>query len=106
MAKSGIGDTFGIPISAVGIPWYEEADYPAILAVMTDAQVLPGTFSGWLQRAEEMERKLASQGHKTVRVIIKPQAFAGWCAVRGRANIDANARMAFASEEAARQVGR
>lgn len=105
MAASRIDPASGKKIAATGIPWYEEADYPAVLAMMADADRLPRTHAEWLQRAQKLEREVASQGTRTIRVILKPQAFATWCALRGHAHINAKARASFAAEQAARQIG-
>lgn len=105
MKKSDIGSTPGQKIQAVGMSWFHEADYAAARAIMSDAPNLPPTFAAWTLIAEQRERELTAQGHKVIRAIIDPKAFAAWCASRGYANIDARARIAFASEYAASQIG-
>lgn len=103
--KSGIGPVPGQKIGAVGIPWYSEADYPAVLRIMTDAHLLPATHGKWLERAQQIERNLMGEGHKVIRAVIDPKTFTMWCHLRGLANIDAKARNMWAAEEAARQIG-
>jgi hypothetical protein len=90
-------------ISALGVGWYEEADYPEILAIMEDAAVLPATFAEWRKAADQLVRRFESQGVKVVKAVIKPKEFLGWCATRGL-KINADARTRFANEEAARSV--
>ena len=90
-------------VSALGMPWYEREDYPRILEIMADADKLPDTHADFVKRAELGERQLKSQGHIVVRAVIKPDEFAGWCAVRGL-KLDAQARMRFGSEAAAKAV--
>ena len=105
MAKSDTGDTPGQKIAAIGISWFHATDYAAALAIMMDAERLPPTHAAWLQRATQQERDLQAKGHTILRAIIDPNTFPGWCAMRGYAHIDAKARIAFASEYAADQVG-
>jgi hypothetical protein len=88
---------------AVGISWFQEADYAAALAIMTD-DVLPPTYALWFQKACKGEREAQEMGYRTFRAVIDPQTFAAWCAQNGFTNIDAKARMAFANDYAARQV--
>ena len=49
-----------------GLAWYEERDYPAILAMMEDADRLPATFARWREKAETAERELRRKGHTVV----------------------------------------
>jgi len=46
----------------IGLAWYEERDYPAILAMMEDAYCLPATFASWREKAERSELALKGQG--------------------------------------------
>lgn len=87
----------------VGISWFEEPDYAAALAIMTD-DVLPATFDLWLQKARKDERKAQEMGYRTIRAIIDPDTFPAWCAEHGHTAIDAKARRAFAQADAARQM--
>lgn len=83
--------------------WYDEADDPAIRAMMNDRDRLPLTWGEWHQRARKGEQDLIAKGLRVIRVVIQPQPFAAWCALRGL-DIDAQARTRFAAEEAARQL--
>jgi len=91
-------------VQAVGIPWYHESDYAAILRLMKDGDRLPRTYAEWEKRAKQIEQQIVAQGSKAVRVQLKPEAFAAWCAIRNL-DVDAQARTMFASEQAARQTG-
>ena len=84
-------------ISAVGIAWYRESDYPRILQIMEDADLLHATFLEWQKAAEQAERMSERNGTPIIRAIIDPQEFPAWCRARGL-NVDAGARMAFANE--------
>lgn len=92
-------------IAMLGIAWYEEADYAKILEIMSDRDRLPQSHSLWLAKITQEERRLIDQGARVIRVVIKPEHFAGWCAVRGL-QIDAKARTRFASEQAADEARR
>lgn len=90
---------------AVGISWFHEADYAAALAIMTD-NVLPPTYALWLAKPGKSERDAQEMGYRTLRAVIDPHTFPGWCARHGfGTTIDAKARMAFANDYAAGQVG-
>jgi hypothetical protein len=86
----------------VGIAWYAREDYPGILEVMDDADLLPPSFEDWLERAEEVERELGRQGFVLLRVALDPADFVVWCRDRRRAP-DGDARSAFAAEGAEQQ---
>lgn len=91
-------------VRIVGISWFNEADYAAALAIMTDA-VLPPTYALWLQKAGRTERNLQADGYRVVRAIIDPHTFPGWCARNGFGTaINAKARTAFAADYASRQM--
>ena len=90
------------PIRAMGIPWFNREDYPRILKVMVDVDVLPATYEGWYYRAERTEREIERSGALVVRAIIDPDEFIAWCAKEGL-NIDAKARTAYAAEFARRK---
>jgi hypothetical protein len=84
----------------VGLAWYEERDYAAILTITEDADRLPSTFSSWLEKAEKTERALKRQGHTVVRAMILSGEFPAWCQSRGM-KVDADARKLFANYVAA-----
>lgn len=83
-------------IRVIGLVWYRQENYAAILQIMTDAANLPATYTDWLKHAEQTEQRLKSQGHITVKAYIDPATFPGWCRTRGL-NIDAKARMDYAN---------
>ncbi|WP_409560239.1 hypothetical protein [Hyphomicrobium sp. MC8b] len=87
-----------------GICWYSKENYPRVLAVMADADVLPRNFHKWLKQAETSEKHFRAQGWIIHRVDLDPDAFLRWCTER---NVDANAdaRMAFANDAVARLNG-
>lgn len=91
-------------VAAYGIAWYNKAQYAQALGIMHDAHLLPRTYAEWFKIACQRERDIKSAGHRVVRAIIDPQTFPVWCALRNFTRIDANARIAFANEQAAIQV--
>lgn len=84
-----------------GFAWYAEADYPRVLAVMTDAHVLPPTFASWLQQAEQNVRRFEAQGCIAIKAHLKPDDFVDWCRSLG-IQPDSQGRVRFANEAAAR----
>jgi hypothetical protein len=87
-------------IQATGIAWYRREDYPRILAMMTDASVLPQTWEQWRTKANRTEREMQKRG-SVVRAFIDPGQFVEWCAAHGL-EPNAKARMQFANETAHR----
>jgi hypothetical protein len=79
----------------IGLAWYEERDYPAILEMMEDAYCLPVTFASWREKAYRSELALKGQRHDVVRAMISPGKFPAWCQSRGL-RLNANARKLFA----------
>lgn len=71
------------PLRGVGVYWIDEADYDAVVAVFEDGATMPPTWAQWQKMAIEMETGLKAYGHPVMRVRIKPQEFADWCAVHG-----------------------
>lgn len=92
-----------LTVSAVGFAWYYRGDYPRILQIMTDADVLPSTYDKWIRAAESAEKQAQKSGRQVVRAIIDPDTFVTWCAARNM-EPNAEARMAYANEEAYRAV--
>lgn len=84
-------------VTHIGIPWYAEEDYPAILAIMADAQLLPPNFQTWHKRAQDLRDQLRADGKTVIEAKIDPDIFPGWCRARGL-NIDAKGRNHFAAE--------
>jgi formylglycine-generating enzyme required for sulfatase activity len=81
-------------VSVVGIAWYERADYPRILEIMTDRDKLPPTFNKWEKLAEDTERTAKGRGITVVRAKIKPDEFVDWCAKNGL-NVGAEGRTRY-----------
>jgi hypothetical protein len=84
-----------------GIPWYDREDYPRIVAMMEDAHVLAPVYEQWLAAAENNEREAQRVGVRTLRAIIRPDAFAAWCAERDLPPTS-KARMQYVQEFTAR----
>jgi hypothetical protein len=80
-----------------GIPWYEREDYPQILALVEDPHVLAPAYDQWLAAARNNEQEAERAGVTVVRVAVKPDVFARWCAEHGL-RLDSRARMRFVNE--------
>ena len=91
-------------ISAIGIPWYHEEDYPKIKTIMADSQQLHDTYKQWLQAVNSTFNDFKIKGYIVEKVYIDADSFPAWCFSRGL-NIDANARMAFANDFVGRKYG-
>ena len=90
------------PVSGFGMAWYRREDYDRLLSIFEDADNLPTTYDKWLASAEKGLKHLKGQGIFTVKVIIDPDQFPGWCSANGY-KINSDARKRFASIEAVRQ---
>jgi hypothetical protein len=82
-------------MTAIGVAWYRHEDYPQILKIMSDADLLPPTYNAWRTQANESEHMLEQKGYKVVRVYIEPDRFPTWCFKRGLP-LDAKARAPLA----------
>lgn len=91
------------PVRAAGIPWYVRQDYPRILTIMEDRDLLPTTYDQWRKKADIAKREIERMGGIAIEATIDPDSFPAWCAARGL-NINAHARGLYASEEAYRRV--
>ena len=85
------------PVTA--LPWYARGDYPALLQLFSDSNMLPATFDAWLERAELVERQFQKAGFGVAKIWIRPVPFAAWCKKRS-VSPDQRARLTFANEAA------
>jgi len=85
------------PVS--GLPWCARGDYPALLELFSDPDMLPATYGAWLRRAEATERQLQKASFGVARIWIRPVPFAAWCKKRN-VSPDQRARLTFANEAA------
>ena len=85
------------PVTA--LPWYARGDYPALLKLFSDSNMLPATFDAWLERAELVERQFQKAGFGVAKIWIRPVPFAAWCKERS-VSPDQRARLTFANEAA------
>jgi hypothetical protein len=67
----------------VGVTWFREEDYPALLEIFEDADKMLRTWKEWLKRAERMEKLAKAQGYNTERIYIDPDDFSNWCRREG-----------------------
>jgi hypothetical protein len=86
-------------IRAMGLVWYRREDYPRILEIMTDAELLPRRWEAWHKGAEKVEREAKRSGVIVIRAVIDPDEFPSWCAARDL-NVDAKARTEFGNARA------
>jgi hypothetical protein len=78
----------------VGVTWFREEDYPALLHIFEDADKMPRSWKEWLKRAEQMEKRAKAQGYSTARIYIDPDDFRDWCLREGM-RIGSEARRKF-----------
>jgi hypothetical protein len=85
--------------SVVALPWYARGDYPALLQLFSDSDLLPATYDGWLERAQVVERQFQKAGFGVAKIRIRPAPFAAWCKERN-VSPDQAARLTFVNEAA------
>ncbi len=85
------------PSRRVGLPWYEPDQYDELRSSLADGSRLPLNYETWRVATEQMEGEVMRSGVEVVRVLIKPAAFAAWCAQHG-VESDAATRARYASE--------
>jgi hypothetical protein len=85
--------------SVVALPWYVGGDYPALLQLFSDSDLLPATYDGWLERAQVVERQFQKAGFGVAKIRIRPAPFAAWCKERN-VSPDQAARLTFVNEAA------
>jgi len=68
---------------SIGMEWFEEDDYPALLEIFEDRDKMHRTWAAWLKSTDEMEQRLSARGQLVERVYINPKTFPAWCAKAG-----------------------
>ena len=74
-----------------------------MLAIFSDADQLPVTYSDWIAKAEKAESKVLRDGDIPVRAYVNPADFAEWC-VTHDTHVNAHGRVLYGSWYAAREV--
>ncbi len=82
--------------------WYKEEDWDTLIALFSDAELLPHSYADWLARAEQKKQEVQANGDTVIKVFIDPTTFPHWCADKGLA-MDAEARSQLAIEVAQAQ---
>lgn len=87
-----------------GLPWYRSVEhYAQVRAVCADSESFHDTYQEWLRHAEQIEQFIRAQGQTPLRVYLDAADFTKWCHDRSL-NVDGQARAAFASEVAGREL--
>ena len=60
----------------VALPWYARDDYPALLQLFSDSDLLPATYGGWLERAQIVELQFQKAGFGVAKIRIRPAPWA------------------------------
>lgn len=85
------------PPYPVALPWYEPQDYEALQGSLSDGASLPLVYETWRMATEQVEQQVLDCGVKVVRVPIRPDEFAAWCAENDLVS-DGAARSKYATE--------
>ena len=89
---------------AVGLAWFREEDYPALLKIFDDSHKMPRTWKEWLKVAEQMEQRAKAAAQHTERVYIDPDTVPVWCR-RVCVDVDRDGRSRFVVETLAAKSG-
>lgn len=87
----------------VGLPWYEPEHYDALRRSLADGARLPLAYETWRIATEQVEQQVQRSGVQVIRVPIRPDEFAKWCAHNGTGS-DGAARSKYAAEILAAQT--
>lgn len=75
------------------LAWLRESDWPRWAAV---DPLLQPDYNHWLNRMEQMARRLEQQGNLVEKIIVDVDEFVEWCRVNGR-KVDTKSRGEFAA---------
>ena len=91
-------------IETIGVPWFTEETWPRLLKVcVTEADLMPDTYSEWIALAEPRFTQHVADGLPVERVLIDPDEWVDWCEVNGLP-VDGRTRAAFAAFVLARRA--
>ena len=91
------GESMAARSKTFALPWFARSDYPALLDLFSDSDLLPTSYDAWLERAELVERQFQSAGFGVSKTWIRPIPFAAWCDERN-ISPDQAARLIFVNE--------
>jgi hypothetical protein len=71
------------PLDRIGIAWFKPETHARMLEIMADPQSIPWNYERWREKAQTQERHWkATTNRLVVRVVIDPEKFLAWCAIR------------------------
>jgi hypothetical protein len=85
------------PPQAVGLAWYDAAQWAKLKQVAADTANLDDSYEDWQHNAERTERELTRRGVQLRRVAIDVDALVAWCRQRGMP-INGEARAQYTAE--------
>jgi hypothetical protein len=91
------GESMAARSKTFALPWFARSDYPALLDLFSDSDMLPATYDAWLERAKGVERQFQKAGLHISKTWIRPIPFAAWCDERN-ISPDQVARLTFVNE--------
>jgi hypothetical protein len=91
------GESMAARSRAFALPWFARSDYPALLDLFSDSDLLPATYDAWLERAQGVERQFQKAGFDISKIWIRPIPFVAWCNERN-ISPDQVARLTFVNE--------
>jgi hypothetical protein len=63
----------------IGVAWYKQDQWPVLLQVSSDSNVIESTYEEWLQYAEDTFKRYIEQGLLTEKVTVDVFDLIKWC---------------------------
>jgi hypothetical protein len=68
---------------AVGVAWFDRAQWTRLTEVVPDRSKLDDTFEDWERNARNALARITSEGHRAREVSIDVENLLAWCTLRG-----------------------
>jgi hypothetical protein len=79
------------------VPWYHRDDYPKILRIMADSDLMPSSYEAWLECARSLTASKVAAGCEVIPCYVEPAPFLDWCH-ESECSPDCAARLAYVEE--------
>lgn len=84
--------------AAIGVAWYRPEQWPRLLAISADRDMLEGSYDEWLMNVTQTLETMKSKGLNPVKVDVDTEELLGWCRSRDLP-VDSKARAGFVTEK-------
>ncbi|TNF37419.1 MAG: hypothetical protein EP315_02685 [Gammaproteobacteria bacterium] len=84
-------------VKVTGLAWFKREHYARLKKLFSDGRKFPDTYDKWLKKSTRSLEQKQTEGVFVEKVIIEPEAFAGWCQQHHQ-KPDAAARYAYVND--------